>query len=427
MSTERTEPAASYWELLRHRDFALLWSGQTVSTLGDRVFPVALAVAVLQSGAGAGGLGVVLAALALGLTVVVLPAGLIADRIPRNHAMIIADALRMVAVVGLTILGGHAIEVVAVLAFVIGLGEGLFTPAFNSIMPQVLPNRPIQRGNALVSLSARVCLLLGPALAALLVSLGGVRLALGFDAATYAVSLITLVALRFRRAEQADGVRPSLSIVEIAGGLREIVRRPWAASVMLMSSVHMLIVSAAWTLLLPVVSRSRLGGTNSYSELLILFGVGALVGAAVATRWQPLRPGVAGLLALYPFGGMLLATALSRSVIVIGAVTVLAGIGLELFGIIWMTALQRAIPEQSLARVMSLDFFVSGLLYPAGLALMGPVATHIGTTPVLVFAAAVLAVTAPLPLLASGGVMFASRSDGPAASDVWQPVASEPA
>jgi len=125
---------------LRTRDFRLLWIGQGVSVVGDRIFPVALAVAVLDSGGGPSALGLILAARALALIVVVLPAGVIADRVRRTRVMIVADLLRLFAVIGLVAAPVPlSIPVIAALTFLLGIGEGLFSPAAAAVMPQVLP------------------------------------------------------------------------------------------------------------------------------------------------------------------------------------------------------------------------------------------------------------------------------------------------
>jgi MFS family permease len=401
---------------LRERNFRSLWLGQTVSVLGDRIFPVALALAVLDSGGGVTGLSTVLAARALALTAVVLPAGVLADRLHRTHLMIAADVLRLGALVGLASADEVQVPVAALLALAVGFGEGLFTPAFSAVVPQLLPDRYIQPGNALVSLSARTAMLIGPAAAGGLVALGGTRLAFLVNALTYAVSVVSLLAVRVRRQTRTTG---RITLGEALAGLREIRRRRWIAAVIAMSSIHMVVASAAWSLLLPVVSRERLAGATSYSTLLVLFGAGAVSGALLGGRWRPSRPGLIGLLALYPFGIMLLALALSDSIVLIGALTVFAGMGLELFGIIWITALQLDIPQHTLARVTSFDYFVSGLLYPIGLAVMGPVTERIGVTSVLVFGAVTLATTALLPLLVSGGTRFATpQQERPITVDV---------
>ncbi|WP_034262164.1 MFS transporter [Actinospica robiniae] len=406
---------ASTFAPLRTRDFRVLWAGQSVSLFGDRVFPIALATLLLTSGRGASGLGLVLAARSVALVAVVLPAGVLADRVRRTHVMFAANLLCLGGVAGLA-LGRYPVSVglACVCGAAVGAGEGIFTPAFSAVVPQVLPDEDMQSGNALMSLSSQTAMIAGPALGGLLVALGSLRSAFLIDGATFVVSCACLAAIRVERPEPTG---EGMSLRVAAGGFAEVAKRPWVSAVMLMSCVQMVFASATWTLLLPVIARTRLDGTPAYSALLVTFGAGALLGALAASRWRPSRPGAAALAALLPFGAMLAVMAVSRSVFVIGAATALAGAGLEFFGIAWMTALQRGIPERALARVMSLDYFVSGLLYPIGLAAMGPLASHFGAGAILVLGAAVLAASTLGPMFVPGGLDFADPGPAPGPVD----------
>jgi MFS family permease len=77
-------PSGRYLEPLRHRDFALLWSGQAVSQLGDGIFTVTLAIETLRLGHGGTGLSYVLAARLLPAVLFALAGGVLVDRVPRR-------------------------------------------------------------------------------------------------------------------------------------------------------------------------------------------------------------------------------------------------------------------------------------------------------------------------------------------------------
>jgi hypothetical protein len=80
-----------------------------------------------------------------------------------------------------------------------------------------------------------------------------------------------------------------------------------------------------------------------------------------------------------------------------------AGVGEELFEVLWTTALQRDVPGDVLARVISLDYLGSYAFMPIGLALAGPATDVLGAEAVLMAGAVVAAITT-LPLLAVGSV-----------------------
>ena len=91
-------PSHRYFEPLRHRDFALLWSGQAVSQLGDGVFTVTLAIEALRLDQRAIGLSYVLAARLLPAVLFTLAGGVLVDRVPRRVAMLASDLGRGAAV-----------------------------------------------------------------------------------------------------------------------------------------------------------------------------------------------------------------------------------------------------------------------------------------------------------------------------------------
>ena len=150
---------------LRHGSFPWLFGAQVASAFGNFAFTVAVAALLVEHGAGAGTIGTVLAVQAAGLVLFSVPAGVIADRVPRRLVCVAADLARMGAVATIAVIGGGAsTPVIAALAFTVGIGEALFEPAFRGLMPRVLPDEHLQAGNALAALSSQLALFLGPAI-----------------------------------------------------------------------------------------------------------------------------------------------------------------------------------------------------------------------------------------------------------------------
>src|SRR3954454_12651398 len=152
--------------------FRLLFLGQALSVLGDRVIAVVLPFAVLSVGGDVRSVALVSAAQFLPFAVLALPAGVWADRLPRKRILIASDSVRLVCqlIAGLLLVYGHAtVAHLVVLAAVYGGGGALFLPS-----------------------------IIGPAIAAGLVALAGPGDALLFDAATFAVSVGCLIPLRPR-------------------------------------------------------------------------------------------------------------------------------------------------------------------------------------------------------------------------------------
>jgi len=382
------------------RDFRLLWTGQAVSAIGDMIFPVAVAVFVLDSGGDVGDVGLVLAARFAALVLFALFGGVWADRLRRTRVMIGADLLRAVAVLGLALVPGTpAVGVLAALTFLVGGGEAFFRPAYGAVLPTIVPAERLAVANSLSATSVNFARVVGPGLGGVLVAVAGPRPAFLIDAATFGVSLLTLTRLR-EPAQQPAPRRPMLR--EIGEGLGAVRDRPWIAAILVLAAVQLMLAVAPVTVLLPIIARERLGGDSAYGLLLAVGALGALLGALVAGRWRPRYRGTVGVLALLPLALEPIALATSLSLPWVATMFFVAGSGLGPFIVYWESALQADVPRHLLARVVSVDWMSSFALLPLGLALAGPAVNAFGRGPVLAVAVAVSVVPSLLVLLVPG-------------------------
>ena len=127
---------------LRHRDFALLWSGQSISLVGDGVFTVALALETLRIDNHPIALSLVLAARLLPTVLLLVAGGVIVDRVPRRLAMLASDSTRGVAVTviaALVALGALQVWELVLMSAVFGAADALFYPAATALTPEILP------------------------------------------------------------------------------------------------------------------------------------------------------------------------------------------------------------------------------------------------------------------------------------------------
>ena len=185
--------------VLRQRDFALLYIGQSISVLGDRLVMVAMPFAVLSlPGAGLADVGLVLGSSALTLALFVLVGGVWGDRFPRQRTMLASDVVRALAqgvTAGLLLTGHASVGLLMASQAVYGAAEAFFRPAALGLVPQVVRPDQVQPANALLALSANVGMVAGPALAGVLVALAGPGTAVAVDAGTFAASAVALLFL----------------------------------------------------------------------------------------------------------------------------------------------------------------------------------------------------------------------------------------
>jgi len=410
---ETTQPRPTFRAALAHRDFALVWSGQTFSAVGNQVFPLALAVFVLAGGGGASALGAVLGAMTAAVIAGTLTAAALGDRWRRTRVMIAADAVRAVAVGAIALSpvdAGMPFLIVAVA--IVGFGEGLFAPAFGAAIPRFLPRDLLAPGNGLNSLSMYLSMMIGPALAGLLTAAWDPRIALWLDAATFVVSIATLLAVREARPEREESDGPAAGPIkamvdDLRGGIGAVVARPWIGASIGMATVVMTFVTAPALVLLPVIADERLGGPGAYSWTLVVMGIGCAMGAMIASRIRVRRQGLFALCCVASNAACVLGLAFLPLPGVL-ATFWLAGLGVIIFQVIWTTALQKDVPDHVMARVMALDWLGSQALMPIGYALTGPLALMFGQNVLLVAGAVLMLVVVPLPLLTRGGATFSS-------------------
>ena len=379
--------------VLRRRDFRLLFAGQGVSVLGDRMVAVALAFAVLEVGGSTSAVGLVLACATLPLVGSVLIGGVVADRTSRRTVMISADLVRLAsqgATATLLIAGAAEVWTLALFAGLTGAATGFFNPASTGLLPEVVPPDELQPANALRATAVSTGEIVGPLLAGVLVAAAGAGWAIAVDAATFAVSALCLWRLRL----PARAARESASFLsDLRDGWDTFrgIRWVWTF-VAYFALVNVL--WAAWSGLGPVVADRELGGAAAWGTVLAAVGVGALAGSVLATRAKPSRPLVLVALMEGLFALPLAFLAAASPVPLLVCATFLSGVGWMLGMSVWESTLQRHVPAESLSRVASYDWFGSFAFYPLGLAIWGPVAGEIGISTSLwlafgLFAAAV--------------------------------------
>ncbi len=180
---------------LANRNFRLLTAGQFTSTVGDFCYAVALPWLVLSTHGGPVLLGTVLACYGVPRTVLIPAGGVLADKFGPRAIMLGADVVRCGLVAVLAVFATRHVASLAALgpvAALLGAGEGLFLPASFAIMPGLLEPEQLQAGNAFNSAAVQLGSFLGPVLGGVLVASAGSGPAFAVDAASFAVSALTL-------------------------------------------------------------------------------------------------------------------------------------------------------------------------------------------------------------------------------------------
>lgn len=365
--------------LREERQFRLLFLGQALSVIGDRMTAVVLPFAVLSIGGSATDVGLVAAAGFLPFIFLGLVGGVVADRVERRRILIASDAVRLVTqtTAGVLLVSGSAeIWHLAVLTALFGAADSFFSPAFTGLMPLTIAEpHHLQPANALRGMSFSTGAIVGPALGGVLVATVGEGGALLADAGTFAVSIACLLALRPRVVDRGD---PEPFASDLRGGWREVRARTWVWAFLLGMVVYHVVVLPSVFVLGPVLMADENDGATSWAIIVVAFGLGSIVADVVLLRWRPpfaLRAAAAAL-ALASCQAVIIGSGLP--VAAIAAVEFCAAIGVSAFFTLWETSLQEHIPEDRISRVSSYDYVASVGMMPIGVLVAGPVSDALG-------------------------------------------------
>jgi len=369
------------WRALRHPVFRALWIASVASNLGTWLQGVGAAWLMTSLAASATMVALVQAMTSLPMFLLSLPAGALADVMDRRRLLLFTQSwmLASAAALGLLTLADLTTPGLLLLfTFLLGLGSALNGPAWQSIVPELVPREDLPGAVTLQSIGFNIARAVGPAIGGLLVAAAGAEATFLLNAASFIGVLVVLV--RWRR-EPVESVLPGERFFgAMRTGLRYVRHAPMVRAVIVRGSTFVLCASALWALL-PIVARTGLKqGPAGYGLLLAALGAGAVSCAFALPRLKQ-RNSTDGLAAT----GVLVFAA---GTAILGSVHSFALVLVALFGAgaAWLSllssfnvALQTVVP--SWVRGRALSVYMLGIFggLSAGSALWGTVADRFGT------------------------------------------------
>lgn len=342
--------------VLRHRDFNLYWFGVVFSQVGTRGSVTANLYQVYALSHSVPVTGFVGLAQAVALLLLSPFGGAYADRMDRRRLLQAAQAAALLVSLGLAAvsLAGLARTWEVLVAVVLTTAAATFDqPARQALIPAMVPEAELPQAFALLNPSRELAVLLGPAIAGVLIAVTGPGLMYAVDAATYAVLIAVLAGMRLPRlvpAEQAASVRDS-----IRQGARFVRERPlivWMMSLDLSATLF-----GAYRVVLPALALDLLhAGPAGYGLLSSAPSAGALLSTFVVFRVVGRARALGRVLLLSTVGYGLATLLLAR-----GGVLALALLGAVLLGgcdamatTIRQAAVQLETPDHLRGRVSSI-------------------------------------------------------------------------
>jgi MFS family permease len=376
---------------------------------GSAMAPVALAFAVLNTLHGsATELGIVLAARQVPTVLFLLFGGVISDRLPRHRVMVASNLASGAsqAVVAVLLLSGRAnIWELAALAAINGSASAFFYPASTGIVPQTVSIPMLQQANATLRLSLNATNIVGASIGGLLVAATSPGWAVAVDAATYGVAALAIGAMNLPPGLRIEG---STVLSELRVGWRDFWSRPWLWAIVLQFGIVNAVENGAVQIFGPVIAKEHLGGATGWGLVLTATSIGLVSCGFLMLRWRPRRILFVATVAVFGLVLPLFALALPAPLPVVMAAGFLAGFFVEIFGVLWDTAMQQEIPLDKLSRLSAYDALGSLVLTPIALAALGPIGGVFGIRATLI-ACALLTIGATLPVLLSRDVRTLER------------------
>lgn len=396
------------FESFAYRDYTLFWWGALVSNMGSWMQQYALAIVVYSLRRSEFDSGMVNFVAGIPVLFLALPAGALADRVDKRMLLIVAQAVLMLQAIalGLLFLNGELSpdSPLTALAWIGGLGllggvmSALTFPAWQSLLPDLVPKESLLNGIALNSAQFQSARLLGPLAAAGLVLLGATMGDIFFvNAATFVFVIAALWAIR-PHPERAGHDVPGRADVAREGAWRRLTaglryaREHRAVGILILSTAVMTIVGMPYMMLLPAIADKTLGGGQAETAYLMAAnGFGAIFGALVVAglpshiEREKLIP-----VSLLVFSLLLIAFSVSELLWLSLVLSALAGAGVLTVNSLSNTVIQASVPPQLRGRVMALFVMAFMGIMPVSSLIFGPIGEAIGPSNAVLGGAVVL-------------------------------------
>ncbi len=389
--------SASIIEVLRKRNFRLLWMGQGATQIGSAIDIIALPWLVLKLTGDAFAMGTVLAVWGIPRAVFILVGGALTDRMSPRLVMIVADLLRMGLVLLMAILVlAESVELwmIYVFAFMVGLTSAFLIPARSAIVPFIVDTEHLQSANSVIMGTAHVCHLIGPVLAGITISFFGDKsmlssnasevlpeaLGIGIvflvQASTNLISVLTLWMMKIEilrdKTDEHKNVWSSIS-TGFMTMWKDVTLRAWFFIIVALS----LLFNGPIVIGIPVLADTRFPeGSTAFGVIMSAAGAGGLTGTLLAgvlprpgPRW--LGSTLTLLIGLHGIGLILLSSVYST--LMAAMITLVMSMADGYVYIMFISWVQRRTPREIMGRIMSLIMLANFGVQPVSQALAGAV------------------------------------------------------
>lgn len=391
MST--SEKAGSAWAPLRVGVFRALWLAALVSNIGNWMQTVGAQWLLVQQPHASLLVALVQTAETLPYVLFAYVGGVLADTFDRRWLLIIVQGCLVItglALTLLTIIGQMPPALLLTLTFMLGAGSAFSVPAYQALIPDLVPRSELPSASALSSINVNLARAVGPAIAGVLIAQAGVGVVFALNTATFL--FFGLVVAAWHPPAGTTSRLPERFVSALRAGGRYVRYAPVVRRILVRAALFLVPASALWALL-PLVASQRLGlGASGYGLLLGALGIGAIAGALTLPRLRAkLSSNVLLLAASIVYAAALVALVLVPNTAVILVLLIPTGVAWIAVLSSMNAAMQLFLPAWVRARGLATYQIVLFGAQAVGAVLWGVIAGPAGLVVTFLIAAAVMA------------------------------------
>ena len=412
---------------LRVKLFRALWLASLVSSIGGWMQTVGAQWFLVESHSDAALVALIQTASAAPFLLLGIPSGVLGEFVNRRTLLIIVQAALVtigIVLSVITLVGGMTPWLLLSFTFLLGAGSAVQGPAYQALVPEIVPRPLIPSAAALSSIGVNVARSIGPAIAGLAVAAIGIPFVFALNALSFAVFLVVLICWR---GYQPPVHRAEPFIEATRAGIRYVWNSGVVRRVLVRLALFIVPASALWALL-PLVAAQQLGlDSNGYGLLLGAVGIGSVGGAFVIPRArQKFGANATVMIASALFGAVIVVSAMSTSLPLTLAVLLVGGVGWIAVIASLNGSVQAFLPAWVRSRGLSVYQLVLFGSTAGGSALVGALAQGIGVVPASIGAGVLVMLVAASqlvwPLLSTAykdrGTVTIPLTDVPPVDDV---------
>jgi len=381
---------------LRDRQFALLWTGQTISRLGDNIFIIAVNVWLVEKTGSAEVIAVTLLSSLVPTLIFGILGGAIADRMPRARIVAAADAFCAGAVGAISALAfTNHLEIWAISAcnLLFGFAEAFHQPAYRALIPELLSADVRNSASSITVVGERITAMIGPMIGTVLITKFGHSMAFAVNGMSYLVAAACMLPIRSTSHSNKGQLR-TLGRREVTEGLVTIGSRPLLWITISLFAVINVTFFGPILVALPLLAHARFDPSGG--ALGLLYSASACGSIVVAFAFERIRKVRRRGPVIY-FSAVLIGLAVTTIGLPLALVCLVVGMfvlgaGSSTCNLVWFNTICEIVPPEKLGRVMSLDHLGSRILLPVGILLSGVLTDHLSASVTFVLGGSVTVV-----------------------------------